>query len=131
MIDLNTMKNLLLIIFTLSVSVGMAQDKWRALNLTNINGTNISGTHFTTISANLHWDFNKRYFITNWTGFQLQYGKTKTAWFTNQAVVNRYVGNWMIGVGAQYGLASDPGVFYIKNKNAFAITTVSYRWKFK
>lgn len=119
---------LILIILSLSA---FSQEKWRALNLTSISGTNFTGTHFNTFASNLHWDFNKRYFLTSWTGFQLQYGNTKSAWFTNQTAINRYVGNWMIGVGAQYGLASDPGVFYIKNKNTFAITSVSYRWKFK
>jgi len=107
-----------------------SQDKWRALSLTNINGTNFTGTQFTTISSNLHWDFNKKYFLTNWTGFQIQYGNQRAAWFTTQATLNRYVGNWMVGMGAQYGLTSDPGVFYIRNRNTFAVTSVTYRWKF-
>lgn len=122
------MKKLLFLLLFISTST-FGQEKWRTLNLTSISGTNFAGTHFNTISSNLHWDFNKRYFFTNWTGFQIQYGNTKSAWFTTQATFNRYIGNWMVGVGTQYGLASDPGVFYIKNKNAFAITSVSYRWK--
>jgi hypothetical protein len=123
------MKKLIYIIIFV-YTTGFTQEKWRALNLTNINGTNFSGTHFTTVSSNLHWDFNKKYFLTNWTGFQIQYGYQKAAWFTTQTTVNKYVGNWMVGVGTQYGLASDPGVFYIRNRNAFAITSATYRWRF-
>jgi hypothetical protein len=123
------MKKFIYVFILISSSV-FAQDKWRSLGVTNINGTNFTGTHFTTISSNLHWDFNKRYFLTNWTGFQVQYGNQKGAWFTTQTTINRYVGNWMVGVGGQYGLASDPGILYIRNKNAFAITSVTYRWRF-
>jgi hypothetical protein len=123
------MKKLTYLLILISSSL-FAQDKWRSLSVTNVNGTNFSGTRFTTLSSNLHWDFNKKYFLTNWTGFQIQYGNQKAAWFTTQTTVNKYVGNWMVGVGTQYGLASDPGVFYIKNRNAFAITSVTYRWRF-
>lgn len=123
------MRYLFVFAFVFLSSVSFSQEKWRALNLTSISGTNFTGTHFNTFSSNLHWDFNKRYFLTNWTGFQIQYGNTRAAWLTTQTTFNRYIGNWMVGVGTQYGLASDPGVFYIKNKNAFAITSVSYRLK--
>ena len=124
------MKRIFLVLF-LSASLSVfGQEKWRALNVTSINGTNFTGTHFTTLSSSLHWDFNKRWFFSNWTGVQVQYGDTRATWVTTQTTVNRYVGNWMIGVGTQYGLASDPGVFYIKNQNAFAITSASYRWRF-
>lgn len=123
------MKKLLFILLFISSSA-FGQEKWRALNLTSLSGTNFTGTHFNTFSSNLHWDFNKRYFLVNWTGLQVEYGNSKASWFTTQTTVNRYIGNWMVGVGTQYGLSSDPGVFYIKNKNAFAITSVSYRWRF-
>ena len=67
---------------------------------------------------------------SNWTGLQVQHGYAKNFWVTSQSTVNRYAGNWVIGAGLQYGVASNPGVIQIDNRMAFAITSVSYRWKF-
>lgn len=122
---------ILVISLFLYLQEARSQEKWRALTVSSISGTNFRGNHFNTFTSSFHWDFNKKYFFSNWTGFQIQYNRgSGGSWFASQSTLNRYVKNWILGAGVQYGTMSNSGIFQISDRSTFAITSVSYRWKF-
>lgn len=126
------MKKIIFLLLLIVSNKSFSQEKWRALTLTSVSGIDIQRNKFTTLSAGLHYDLERKYFISSWTGLFVQTSpKNSNSWFSTQTTINRYVGKWNVGLGVQYGSVQTPSISYFTNNSTFLITNVSYRVKFK
>ena len=126
------MRKIILLLIILITNNSYSQEKWRALTLSSVSGIDLSRNKFTTLSAGLHYDLERKYFLSSWTGLFVQTNpKTTNSWFSTQTTINRYMGKWNVGLGVQYGSVQTPNISYFTNNNTFLITNVSYRVKFK
>lgn len=126
------MKYILILLFLLVTNISLSQEKWRALTLSSVSGTDLSSNKFTTLSSSLHYDLNRKYFISNWTGYFIQTKpNTTNSWFSTQTTFNRYVSKWVVGVGIQHGISQTQTINPFNDRATFFITNVSYRVRFK
>lgn len=126
------MKKLFIFLLVILSFQCYSQEKWRALTIVSTSGIDFKGNKFSVLSSAFHYDLNNRFFLSNWTGVQLQkYQNINTSWFSSQSTINRYAGKWIVGVGLQYGMASIPEARYLTNNSTYFVTQVSYRFKFK
>jgi hypothetical protein len=123
-------KTILITIITLLTLTVKSQDYWRTLTLSTIAGTN-GVDRFNTVSASLHYDLKNKFFVSNWTGLQIQRTGEINSWFSTQTTINKYIGKWNVGIGHQYGLFSIPNSRILKNNSSYFVSSVSYRFKLR
>lgn len=118
------------LLFVFLFSQVKSQEYWRTMTISTIAGTD-GKNKFNTISASLHYDLRNKFYISNWTGYQIQKVGIVNSWFSTQTVVNRYVGKWNVGIGHQYGMFSIPNSRILNNNSSYFISSISYRFKLK
>ncbi len=102
------MKNMFIILILLfvGVSTSQAQGNWRAINLNASAGTQLFDTdnNFVGGSIGVHWDFNQRYFLSNWNGIHYSLDNGFSDWFASQVTINRNINalGISVGTGIQY-----------------------------
>jgi len=104
----------LIILITLSVGTVQAQDKWRAINFTASAGSELTSATvlipenpntFVGGSIGLHWDFDSKYYLSNWNGVYYSIHQPFSDWYSSQLTVNRRIsilGGTSMGLGFQY-----------------------------
>lgn len=128
------MKKFFLLFFLCLHSISSkSQEPWRTITFNNVSGLDFKGNKFTMFSTNLHYDLNKKYFITSWNGLYTEKGKNVNGgWFGSQTTFNRYLKkDWNVGFGGRYGSSPPPNGFVLTNNSLYIITTVSYRVKLR
>ena len=98
---------IILILLVVGVSTSMAQGNWRAISLNANAGTEMldGENSFVGGSVGLHWDFNSRYYLSNWNGVHYSLDRPFSDWFASQVTINRNLhrlGGISVGVGVQY-----------------------------
>ena len=84
------------------ISFAQAQENWRAINFNGNVGTQLFDTEniFVGGSIGLHWDFNERYFLSNWNGIHYSIDHSFSDWVASQVTINRNIQVLGISVGA-------------------------------
>ena len=98
---------IILILLVVGVSTSMAQGNWRAISLNANAGTEMfdGENSFVGGSVGLHWDFNSRYYLSNWNGVHYSLDRPFSDWFASQVTFNRRfdrLGGISVGAGVQY-----------------------------
>lgn len=118
------------LLFVLFFSGVKSQQYWRTLTISTIAGTD-GKNKFNTVSAALHYDLKNRFYVSNWTGFQVQRVGNINSWFSSQTTINRYIGQWNVGIGHQYGMFSVPNSRILNNNSSYFVSSISYRFKLR
>lgn len=124
------MKKLIFLLIVLFSTKVKSQEHWRTLTISTIAGTD-GKNKFNTISAALHYDLKNKFYVSNWTGYQIQRIGNINSWISSQTTINRYVGKWNVGLGHQYGMFSIPNSRILNNNSSYFISSISYRFKLK
>lgn len=97
------MKNIIILIALLFISTTtvQAQETWRTLTFNANAGTELFDADNTFVggSIGLHWDFNDRYFLSNWNGVHYSLDVPFSDWFVSQVTINRKIKVLGISVG--------------------------------